>query len=446
MGYRGMKGGSMESGKIVKAGRIARATWVFLTLFFIGIPSFVHADINDILLKFHPYITAREEYSNNIFLTKTNKVNDFITSVYPGLRFSAFEVGTYGIDLDFMAGYVYYAKNHDLGYFSPSGTLNAWYAVTPRLTFRVREYLVRSDAAREALYSAGAPPDQFVQSTVRAEQAIYIRNVVEPAIEYRFGGENLLSVLYRNNVYHNQNSQFEDSQENTINPKLNYWFDIRNGVTLEYHLTLGNYQRSPDQVVQGARGRYTYRFSPRTSIFGDYYFERDHFDSPGFDYNIHNPSLGIEYKFSPTLVGTAQGGYVWQIPDQGSKVQSPFFNLGLIKKSERTAYTFSIQGGYTEDYFTAQNLGFSKYYRAYGTIKHQLTQRMSVAVTESVERSIYDDGRKDWIWGTWGSASYLLFRWLTVSLEGSYRQDHSNISSLDYNEYRGIFRITATYN
>ena len=75
-----------------------------------------------------------------------------------------------------------------------------------------------------------------------------------------------------------------------------------------------------------------------------------------------------------------------------------------------------------------------------------LTQRMSVGFTESVERSIYDDGRKDWIWGTWGNASYLLFRWLTVSLEASYTRDHSNISSLDYNEYRGIFRITATSN
>ena len=80
----------------------------------------------------------------------------------------------------------------------------------------------------------GASPDQFILSTQRGVHAIYLRNVVEPSMEYRFGRENLLSVLYRNNIYHNQSPLFEDSQENTVNPRLNYWFDIRNGITLEY--------------------------------------------------------------------------------------------------------------------------------------------------------------------------------------------------------------------
>ena len=81
----------MKSEKIVKARRRAWVHWTFLTLFFIGIPSFAHADINDILLKFNPYIAVQEAYSNNIFLTKTNKLNDFITTVYPGLSIFRFE-------------------------------------------------------------------------------------------------------------------------------------------------------------------------------------------------------------------------------------------------------------------------------------------------------------------------------------------------------------------
>lgn len=435
----------MKSKKIDKAKRVAWVNWTFFTLFFIGIPSLVHADINDILSKFHPYITAQEEYSNNIFLTNTNKIGDFITTVYPGLRFSASEAINYGIDLDFIAGYVFYAKNHDLNYFNPSGTLNAWYTISPGLTFRVRDYLVRSDAARETLYAAGAQPDQFLLSTVRGQQAIYIRNVVEPLVEYRFGREDLLSVLYRNNIYRNENPRFEDSQENTINPRLTYWFDVRNGVTLDYFLTSGTYERGPDELGQGARVRYMYRFDPRTSIFGEYYYEWQNFKSPGIDYRTHNPSLGIEYRFSPTLTGTAQGGYFWQIPNQGSKTKGPSFNLSLTKTAIETTYTLAFQGGYTEDYFTAQNLGFTKYYRGYGRISHRLTERMTVGLTGSLERAIFT-GQKDWIWGVWGDVSYQMLRWLTVSLEASHREDHSNISGLNYSEYRGIFRITATYN
>jgi hypothetical protein len=436
----------MRSKKIEKARRKAWVSWIFFALFFFGVPSFAHADIGDILSKFHPYITVQEGYDDNIFLTNRNKTDDFITTVYPGLRFSALERNTYGMDLDFAAGYVFYAKNHDFNYFSPSGTLNAWYAITPGVTFRVRDYLIRSDEARESIYTAAALPDQLLLSVVRGEQAIYTRNVVEPSLEYRFGRENVLSILYRNNIYRNQNPRFEDSQENTINPRLNYWLTTRNGISLEYFLTFGNYERSPDQLGQGARARYTYRFDPRTSIFGEYYFEREHFKFPGIDFDVHNPSLGVEYRFSPTVTGTAQGGYFWQIPDQGPKTRGPFVNLSLTKTGEKTTYTLSFRGGYTEDYFTAQNLGFNKFYRAYGTVTHRLTERMSVGLTGSLDRAIYNSGQKDWTSGIWGNASYLLLRWLTISLEASHQENHSNISDLNYSDYRGIFRITATYN
>jgi len=437
-----MKGDTMKSEKIVKAMRTAWVHWTFLTLFFIGIPSFAHADINDILLKFNPYIAVQEIYSNNILLTKTNKLNDFITTVSPGLAFSDLELGTYGIDLDFVAGYTYYAKNHNFSYFSPEGNLEAWYAMTSNLTFRVRDYVVRSDAAREQLYTAGASPDQFFLSTERGVHAIYLRNVVEPSVDYRFGRENLLSVLYRNNIYHNQSPLFEDSQENTIDPRLDYWFDIRNGVTLEYFLTFGHFQTSPNLVSNGARGRYTYRFDPRLSLFGEYFFTREDFEDPGVDYNVHNPSLGIEYKFSPTLTGTAQGGYFWEIPAQGTTTRGPFFKLSLMQRAARTTYTVQAQGGYTQDYFTAQNLGFAKYYSAYGTVTHNLTQRMSVGATGSVERATFNSGQKDTIWIVRGDASYSLFRWLSISLAASYTRDHSSILGLGYNEYRVIAGIT----
>jgi hypothetical protein len=442
MAYRGVKGGSMKGEKTVKTRRSAWARWTFLTLFLIGSPSFVHADIGDILLKFNPYIAVREAYSNNILLTKTNKLSDFITTVYPGLGFSDTEPGKYGVILDVVGGYTYYAKNHEFSYFSPSGNLDAWYAMTSNLTFRVRDYFVRSDAAREQIYRADASPNEFVLSTERGVHAIYLRNVVEPSVEYRFGRENLFSALYRNNIYRNQSPLFGDSQENTVSPKLDYWFNIRNGVTLEYILTFGHFENTPNLVGNRARGRYTYRFNPRFSLFGEYSFLREDFKNPGIDYDIHNPSLGMEYKFSPTLTGMLQGGYYWQIRDQGSTAQGPFYRVSLIQRAERTTYTLLLQGGYTQDYFTAQNLGFSKYYSAYGTISHRLTERITVSATGSVERPTLSNGRKDWIWIAQGGVSYSLLRWLSISLGGSYTQDHSNISTLGYKEYRVVAGIT----
>jgi len=447
----------MGSGEITKPRKIGWVNRILLTLFFIGIPSFVHADISDILLKFYPYITAQEEYSTNILLsTNRNKLDDWITTVTPGLQFSHLEAGRVGIDLDVNGGYNYYAKNNDFSYWSASGRLDSWYAVTPSLTFRLRDYLIRSDAARENVYNnqynadgqyiGNTQPGQYLLSTVSGVQAIYLRNVVEPSMEYRFGKENLFSLLYRNNIYRNENPLFEDSMENTLNPKLTYWFDINNGVSLDYYLTWNTYQNSPDQLVNGVTPRYTYRFNPKTSIFAEFHFEYEDFKSPGVDYYVYNPSLGIEYKFSPTLTGLAQGGYWWNIPKGGSKSEGPFFDLSLTQRAARTLYTLAFQGGYEEDYITAQNLGFTKHYRGYGTINHQFTGRLSGQLTGSMERVWYSaeaDNRKDWIWDTRVGASYELFQWLTVTLEGSYRGANSNISTGDYTEFSGLFRITV---
>ena len=453
-----MKGETMKSEKIFKAMRKAWMSWTLFTLFFIGIPSFVHADISDMLLDFHPYITAEEEYSNNILLSPhAYKIDDWITRVIPGLRYSRLQVGSYGIDLDVSGGYTYYAKNHDFSYWSPRGRLNAWYALSPKLTFRVRDYLIRSDAVRENRYNnlydaegnfiGDTESNQYLLSTQRGVHAIYLRNVVEPSVSYRFGKENLASLLYRNNIYRNKRDDlYEDSTENTINPKLDYWFGTRNGITLEGLLTFGNFGVTEDLVAYEGRGRYTFRFTPKLSLFGEYNYIREDFEYPGVDYDIHKPSLGIEYKFSPTLTGTVQGGYYWQVSDEDEKAKGPHFTLSLIERGKKTTYTLIGEGGYTQDYFTSQNLGFNKYYRAYGTINHMLTERLSVRATGSMERPEYSDGQKDWIWDGRVSASYLLFRWLTTTLEGGHREAHSNVDGQGYSEYSGIFRITATFN
>jgi hypothetical protein len=274
--------------------------------------------------------------------------------------------------------------------------------------------------------------------------------VVQPSLEYRFGREDIVSINYLNNVYRNQdNALFEDSTENYINPRLTYWFNIRNGVSLEYALDLGNFQRSPDMTGNMAKGRYTYRFNPRTSIFGEYTFQSREFEKqismPTSNYNIYQPTVGFQHAFSPTLSLRAQFGYFWQIPQRGSREAGPAYDIVVTQRTERTTYTLGFQGGYTEDYFTAENLGFAKYNQVIGTITHQLTQRASVNFSGRYQRPKYNDGRVDDIWGVGTGASYQILRWLTAALDFSYAEDHSNREANNYTDFRGIIRVTATY-
>jgi hypothetical protein len=444
---------------------------LFLMMLPILLPTIGHAWSEDILSHFQVYITAGEEYNSNIDLTPNRlKRDDFITTVSPGLRFSTSPRSPvtgefrgaptaeerFGIDLDFRTGFVFYAKEHDDNYVSLNGTLNAWYAFTRNFTFRVRDYLIRSDEIREGDYSAIALPGQSLISRTNIREP-YFRNVFEPSLEYRFGRENVIALNYRNNIYDIKSRTAEDSMENFINPKLTYWFNIRHGVYLEYGLILADFENTADWVGHMATGRYIYRFNPKTSIFGEYTQLWRNFDNPSvgestsMDYVVYRPSIGIEHAFSPTLSGRAQLGYFWQNPDKGSTTNAFYYDVTLTKRAGKTTYTVSSQGGYTEDYFTSENLGFTKYYRVIGRISHQLLQRMTVGLFGSYEWAKYpgtvidDKTQKDQIWAVGCNASYQILRWLNVSLDASHRENRSNILDRDYSEYRGIFRITATY-
>src|SRR4030042_909528 len=131
-------------------------------------------------------------HNSNIDLAPTNRREDYITTISPGFRLStmprseatrAQQAPTaeqkFGMDLDFNAGFVFYAREEDNNFTSLNGSLNAWYAFSPKLSVRVRDYLIRSDDIREADFSTTAIEGQtLISRTTR--RIPYYRNVFEP--------------------------------------------------------------------------------------------------------------------------------------------------------------------------------------------------------------------------------------------------------------------------
>jgi hypothetical protein len=444
--------------------RLSRFGRVIFILLILSAPSMVYADTGDILSRFQFYGTVQETYDSNVNLTSNrDKKDDLITTVSLGLRFSTLprseatgefqppsttREARYGIFLDFLPSYVYYGGGTNDNYVSLSGNMDAWYTWDRKLTFRVKDYLTRSEEPLEQNYSSSALPGQILLGSQRG-RPIYFRNVAQPSVEYHFGEGDILSVNLLNNIYKNRSPLFEDSTEYNINPKITYWFNIRHGVSLEYALDLGDFQRSPDMTANLGKGRYIYRFDPTTSIFAEYTFQRREFQrqvsNAALDYDVHVPAVGFEYAFSPTLSLTAKFGYFWQIVPKGSNEAGPVYDIVIKQRAEKTTYTLGFQGGYTEDYFTAQNLGFAKYNQVIGTITHQLMERFVLTLSGRYQRPKFDDGRLDNVWGVTTGASYRILRWLTIGLEFSYTGDHSNEEGNNYTDFRGIFRVTATY-
>ena len=420
---------------------------IVIFFFFLCLLTLVHAQERILEPGFHPYISVQEEYSDNINLTSTNKIDDYITTISPGLKYTNMGV-TAGVDLDYHLGLVFYGKATGNNYISHNGSLEAKYLTKEHWNFYIKDYLVRSEDNREQEYFTTTAENKFVLST-QTTRAVYLRNVVAPTVEYQFGRENRVGLNYRNNIYRTDNTISENSDENYFNPFVDYWLNPNNGLHFEYGYDVGHFEQSPDMTGHIANARYTYRIKTAFSVFGDYTFTRRQFNSPSIDldYDIHNSSVGVTYIFSPTLSASAQVGYFWQTPDVGSGTNGVSYKASIMKLGDaRTTYVVGLQGGYTEDYFTAENLGFQKYHRLTGSVTHFLEKRLSVIFAGSIERvEFISQDRNDWIWGVGGTLSYMPLKWLTLALEISHKEDDSNTDIFDYTENRGLIRITATY-
>jgi len=400
-----------------------------------------------------PYIFAQEQYTSNVYLTKDNKKDDWITTLGPGIRMAMNDPG-FGADLTGNFGYNWYANKTKNDYWSIDGALGLRYNPTAQLTFKVRDYILRSANTSEPNYPQGGQPAQpGVTPSTNRGNAPYVRNVVEPSIDWQFSRMgSSLGIVYRNNILVNDdNSLYANTTENFVGPYINYWFDAHNNLALDYGFTAGSYSGGPPPTApnftsQNPHARYTYRFDAQMSLFADYAYAYQNNDSPGFNYNVNNPSAGITYNFNSTLTGVAQVGYFWMDPEQGSGQNGVTSNLSLTQRERQTAYTVAFKSGYVQNAFDFNNLGFYKYYLGSISVTHSLTQRFNVGfvgTAQNIDYAFVD--RNDWLYTADATANYQLMRWLMVSGRVGYQENDSNISANSYDEWHAFLTLSATF-
>ena len=404
--------------------------------------------MKDHLSKLHPYISVQGLYDDNLYLTQDNKTSDFITTITPGLKYKT-EGTALKFDLGFDLGMNFYASNSDLNYISYNGRLDTSYSFTPRWTVKLYDTITRSRNNLQSYTLPTATGPQTVTSSSTG-QGLYLQNIFQPALEYKFGRENVAALSYLNNIYRTEgDSSSGDYTENAVTPRLTYWFDIRHGMALDYTYTNAKLTDQPDWVGNNLGGRYLYRFNPQTTVYGDYRYTNRDFEFPGRDYSVQSPTVGVEHAFSPSLNGKAQFGWFWQVVDAGPSFNGPVINFSVTQRVQRTSYTLAFDSGWREQYFTANTLGnqgFSKYYMATATVTHQLRERLSVGLTGSLTRDEYQfPDRIDYTYNIAANLSYQPLKWLTASLDAGNYGRESELNGNSYRDNRVMLKLTAEY-
>jgi hypothetical protein len=350
---------------------------------------------------------------------------------------------TAAVNLDYSLGLNFFASESQNNYLGHTAALNGSYAVSPRLSFRLREYFIRSDDTVERQYLAGTQSTGF-QLAANRGRSIFWRNVLEPEVEYRLGPESLIGLFVRDNVYRNESGFIEDSREDFVNPRLTYWFNMNHGSYVEYGFLRGDFDRQPDLDGHMVRGRYMYRPAPGKVFFLEHRFLKRTFDVSASDYDIHNPSIGTEYDLSPTLSARLQIGY-YRFESEPSTSDGSTGEVSILKRLIDTSVALSARWGFYESYFTAENLGYSKFYGLYGNVTHRLSPKTTLGADAAMEWVDYRSDRTDRIMTVAGTITHNPFRWLSIIFEASHRQNDASDSAFEYKENRIMLRFTAIY-
>jgi len=400
-------------------------------------------------------LTVSEQYDDNVNLDRNNKDDDWVTVVGPGLTLAILTEKT-PIALDYDFGYTHYARDTAGDTLRHTLTLRGLEGVpiTKHLTLDLNESLYISDDPIE---------EEEGVTSVRRNRRTYYRNTAGGRINYLFGEEDLLYVGFQHELLENNDSSVQDGQTYGPTAGIAYWFNIHNGLSLDFSYGRADFDEFKGEVSDDYRqyigsATYTYRFSPRTQTTLDYTFDSFDYDDniragptqpTQEDYVVHSGSLGLSHQFTRNTSALISGGYWLQDRDHADNREGFQGTVNFTQTLEKLSFALDGSTGYRQQFLEAENFGFSKYYSASATLSYQPMEKLTTSISGFYSRDEYEErvieDRNNDTWGGSAGLNYLLLPWLSASLSYDYRQRDSSVSTEEYTDNRVTFSLVAFY-
>ena len=358
------------------------------------------------IFEFHPFLESEAKYDDNIFYDRSNTRSDLVTTLTPGFITSLLHP-RYNFNLEFKPGFVYYLHNPDLDYDKQEVEFNATIKLTSRLTFSFYDRYIRSN---QIIFEELTETD-YEREARRTTLTTFNRNVISPKLTYHFGRESLVSLYYRNTGYRAQGHFDDDYKEQYVENRIQYWFNIRNGIRIISHFTRGDFDIQPDLLHRlDITGRYIRRFTPHFQLYGEYgYGEADFEDRLFFqslddirefqvdsqdleDFDLSKFNFGFEWILPANFQMKGMIGYFWK-NGVGNRDDDGINSLFEINKTaENLKVNLKWESGSSSNYFANRDSGFSKFWRISTRITYQYRERLEFRIRGSYGyREYYDD-------------------------------------------------------
>ena len=403
---------------------------------------------------FTPRVSVNETFDDNINLSPNHEESDWITVTSPGFSLLLQSEKT-DLNLDMEAGLSYYLQDSSKDTIRYRGRLSWDQKLAEYLSLRLSDIFSRSEDP--------VTEEEGRIIDIANKRDVEYRNTGEASLSWQFGPQDSVTAGYRNRLLDSRSDDTEDSRTNEGFFNLSTWFVSQLGMDLT-----SSFSRSEFQQPSGFTGiptddfyRYSggltlnYRWSQQDIGYARYNIVYQDFDHEfgalstlvSEDYIVHQPTVGLNLGLGQNTDFGLEFGYFHQEFDGDRKGEDGYvLNASFNQRGERTTFSIQTNSGYTLDYGTSDNQGFSKYSDSSANVGYQLTENLNIFATARYRWDDYTEtNRTDHTYGGRAGFNYTFHRWLSVSLDGGHLRRDSNENNQEFKDNRVTLRITTSY-
>ena len=426
-------------------------------------------------LNFTPRTSVSERWSDNIYLERSEKRSDFITTPTVGFTTDLLGQAT-GLSLSYDAAYNFYARYDENDGWQHNAVGSFWHNFTRDTRFVLSNaFLYAKDplSDRDVVNQQGnvvAPGDYSGRQGLNT----YYSNYSTARLTHQFGPENSVYGQFVYGFLKNNSDEYQDSQQIAPSVGMTYWWSAWTGIEIDGGYLRGLYSGGEDQTSVGnqntgtqeddfnqvsGRARLNHRLTPAFGIFEQYQQIYRNYDGNqagqtqaddgqlNLDYMVYAPSVGVFYQFDPTLTASLGIGYFYQQVQDGRDQQGPFPTADINKLWDYQRWNVRARGssGLGSQDFSANNQGFTRYVQTDLTGRYNFTRQFFGDAGITYRYSDYinseDDEVDHFIRPTVG-LGYQVFRWMTLQLSYAFTKlEVTNNSTDGYEENSVLFTV-----
>ncbi len=382
----------------------------------------------DSVIEVTPSVNLSEEYNDNIYLDKTDKISDWMTTLSPGIALNISSQKNNFI-LNYFPTIVRYKERSQNNTVRQALSFSLASAISQHFNFDMNDTFLRSEQPIEQ--TADIISDRKTRSP-------YYRNNGSASINYIFGPSSSFLMGFNHSLLRNTDKTLDDGTIFKPYADYSYWFNVKHGLELNAGYTNANFSRgdnapAADDYTGFTDGiGYRYRYDPHSTFFMHYDFTDRNFKGASTDYKVYEGKLGFEKNVSEDMSYNLSAGYFIRHNEIGNNDNGLNADISFTKNINRGSFSVAGKSGWGEAYLESESRGFTKFQSITSTFNYQVTESLNNYVSVTYRQDKDETSRKSKTLRTNYGWRWSFLRYYSIAIDYSCDVRRDDIATDEY--------------